>query len=36
MVINVGSEVSAAVVIKSIIFWGMTSCSLLSCNRRFG
>jgi hypothetical protein len=32
----VGFEVSTAVVMKSIIFWDMTPCSLLSCNRRFG
>jgi hypothetical protein len=33
---NVGFEVSTAVVMKSIIFWDMTPCSLLRCNRRFG
>jgi hypothetical protein len=33
---NVGSEVLTAVVMKSIIFWDVTPCSLLSCNRRFG
>jgi hypothetical protein len=32
----VGFEVSTAVVMKSIIFWDMMPCSLLSCNRRFG
>jgi hypothetical protein len=32
----VGSEVCTAVVMKSIIFWDVTPCSLLSCNRRFG
>jgi hypothetical protein len=32
----VGFEVFTAVVMKSIIFWDMTSCSLLICNRRFG
>jgi hypothetical protein len=29
-------EVSTAVVTKSIIFWDVMPCSLLSCNRRFG
>jgi hypothetical protein len=29
-------EVFTAVVMKSIIFWVMTPCSLFSCNRRFG
>jgi hypothetical protein len=29
-------EVFTAVVMKSIIFWDVTPCSLLSCNRRFG
>jgi hypothetical protein len=33
---NVGFEVFTAVVMKSIIFWDMTPCSPLSCNRRFG
>jgi hypothetical protein len=33
--IYVGFEVFTAVVMKSIIFWDMTPCSLLSCNRRF-
>jgi hypothetical protein len=32
----VGFEVFTAVVMKSIIFWDMTPCSLLSVNRRFG
>jgi hypothetical protein len=32
----VGFEVLTAVVMKSIIFWDMTPCNLLSCNRRFG
>jgi hypothetical protein len=32
----VGFEVFTAVVMKSIIFWDMTPCILLSCNRRFG
>jgi hypothetical protein len=32
----VGFEVFTAVVMKSIIFWDVTPCSLLSCNRRFG
>jgi hypothetical protein len=32
----VGFEVFTAVVMKSIIFWDMTPCSPLSCNRRFG
>jgi hypothetical protein len=32
----VGFEIFTAVVMKSIIFWDMTPCSLLSCNRRFG
>jgi hypothetical protein len=31
----VGFEVFTAVVMNSIL-WGMTPCSLLSCNRRFG
>jgi hypothetical protein len=31
-----GFEVFTAVVMKSIIFWDMTPCSLLSFNRRFG
>jgi hypothetical protein len=29
---NVGFEVFTAVVMKSIIFWDMTPCILLSCN----
>jgi hypothetical protein len=33
---DVGFEVFTAVVMKSIIFWDMTPCSLLSYNRRFG
>jgi hypothetical protein len=33
---RVGFEVFTAVVMKSIIFWDMTPCSLLSCTRRFG
>jgi hypothetical protein len=33
---NVGFEFFTAVVMKSIIFWNMTSCSPLSLNRRFG
>jgi hypothetical protein len=32
----VAFEVFTAVVMKSIIFWDMTPCSPLSCNRRFG
>jgi hypothetical protein len=32
----VGFEVFTPVVMKSIIFWDVTPCSLLSCNRRFG
>jgi hypothetical protein len=32
----VGFEVFTAVVMKSTIFWDMTLCSPLSCNRRFG
>jgi hypothetical protein len=32
----VGFEVFTAVVMNSIIFWDMTPCSLLSCNRCFG
>jgi hypothetical protein len=32
----VGFEVFTAVVMKRIIFWDVTPCSLLSCNRRFG
>jgi hypothetical protein len=32
----VGFEVFTAVVMKSIIFWDVTPCSLLSCNRRIG
>jgi hypothetical protein len=31
-----GFEAFTAVVMKSIIFWDVTPCSLLSCNRRFG
>jgi hypothetical protein len=34
--IGVGFEVFRAVVMKSIFFWDMTPCSLLSFNRRFG
>jgi hypothetical protein len=34
--IAVEFEVFTAVVMKSIIFWDVTPCSLLSCNRRFG
>jgi hypothetical protein len=34
--INVGFEVLTAVVVKNIIFWDVTPCSLLRCNRRFG
>jgi hypothetical protein len=33
---HVGFEVFTAVVMKSIIFWDMTPCSLLSFNRCFG
>jgi hypothetical protein len=33
---SVGFEVFTAVVMKSIIFWDVTPCSLLSCNRHFG
>jgi hypothetical protein len=33
---NVGFEVFTEVVMKSIIFWDVTPCSLLRCNRRFG
>jgi hypothetical protein len=33
---NVGFEVFTAVVMKGIIFWDMTPCSLLSANRRLG
>jgi hypothetical protein len=32
----IGFEVFTAVVMKSIVFWDMTPCSPLSCNRRFG
>jgi hypothetical protein len=32
----VGFEVFTAVVMKSTIFWDVTPCCLLSCNRRFG
>jgi hypothetical protein len=32
---HVGFEVFTAVVIKRIIFWDVTPCSLLRCNRRF-
>jgi hypothetical protein len=32
----VAFEVFTAVVMKSIIFWDVTPCRLLSCNRRFG
>jgi hypothetical protein len=35
-VMYVGFEVSTAVVMKSIIFWDIPPCSLLSCNRHFG
>jgi hypothetical protein len=35
-IFNVGFEVSTAMVMKSIIFWDMTPCSPLICNRRFG
>jgi hypothetical protein len=31
-----GFEVFTAVVMKSMIFWDVTPCSLLRCNRRFG
>jgi hypothetical protein len=34
--LDVGFEVFTAVVMKSIIFWDMTPCSLLGFNRRFG
>jgi hypothetical protein len=34
--LHVGFEVFTAVVMKSIIFWDVTPCSLLRCNRRFG
>jgi hypothetical protein len=30
------SSISKLIVIKSIIFWDVTPCSLLRCNRRFG
>jgi hypothetical protein len=33
---DVGFEVFTAVVMKSIIFWDMTSCSPLSFKQRFG
>jgi hypothetical protein len=33
---TLGFEVFTAVVMKGIIFWDVTPCSLLSCNRRFG
>jgi hypothetical protein len=33
---SVGFEVLTAVVIKSTIFWGITPCSPLKVNRRFG
>jgi hypothetical protein len=33
---DVGFEVFTAVVMKSIIFWVVTPCSLLRCNRRSG
>jgi hypothetical protein len=36
MYLDVGFGVFTAVVMKSIIFWGVTPCSLLRCNRRFG
>jgi hypothetical protein len=29
-------DFSSILVVKSIIFWDVTPCSLLSCNRRFG
>jgi hypothetical protein len=32
----VGFEVFTAVVVKSSVFWDITSCSLLKVNRRFG
>jgi hypothetical protein len=32
----VGFEVFTAVVMKTIIFWDVTPCSLLRCKRRFG
>jgi hypothetical protein len=32
----VGFEVFTAVVMKSVIFWDVTPCSLLSFNRRLG
>jgi hypothetical protein len=34
--LHVGIEVFIAVVMNSIIFWGMIQCSPLSFNRRFG
>jgi hypothetical protein len=34
--IRVGFEVFTAVIMKTIIFWDVTPCSLLRCNRRFG
>jgi hypothetical protein len=34
--VDVGFEVFTAVVMKSIIFWDMTPCSVLSGTRRFG
>jgi hypothetical protein len=36
LLLLVGVEVFTAVVMKSITFWDMTPCSLLSANRRFG
>jgi hypothetical protein len=33
---DAGFEVFTAVVMKSLIFWDVMACSLLSCNRRFG
>jgi hypothetical protein len=33
---HVGFEVFTEVVMKSIIFWDVTPCSALRCNRRFG
>jgi hypothetical protein len=36
IVLYVRFEVFTAVVMKSIIFWDVTPCSLLSCKRRFG
>jgi hypothetical protein len=36
LLMYVGFEVYTAVFMKSIIFWYVTPCSPLSCNRRFG